>query len=423
MTYHVPERNLERLKNEIAKLNKRATKLGVPLITITVGAFRDVPIPQDELAITPQRFMRIFEVEVVGETPKFAGWTFGATIEHTDEGNVLRKCPGIEVEMTSYRECRPACDHCRVNRYRRDTFVVLHDDGTLKQIGRNCLRDFLGHANPEVLAKQAELMLSLGELCSMSEDDDGFGRERGGSVDRRVSLLEFLGHVAQFALLHGFMTGKQARERSDAQGHPVPSTSGRAWDNMFPTREDIQAGRVIEITEQAKQLAQTAIDFVCEQFSETPRETLNDFQHNMLVIASCVSIEPRNSGLAAYLIAFYQRETERQATLAREQSQAAASAYFGELKKRYRNVTLKFVNSFELGESQWGIRSLHKFVDAAGNVFVWMTGNAVWNAAGQIAVMNEDLTMDFTVAEHKDFRGTKQTVITRCKVKPTPVTA
>lgn len=416
MTYHIPERNLARLQGEIEKLNRRAVKLGVPAITVAVGAFVDHPIPRAETDIGPQRFTRVYDVEVTGETPKFAGWTFGATIEHTDEGNVLRKMPGCEIEMTAYRDCRPACDHCRQNRNRRDTFVVIHDNGELKQVGRNCLRDFLGHANPEALAKQAELMFSLGELCSMAEDDD----ERG-LVDRRVSLLEFLGHVAQFTLLHGFMTGKQAREKSDVTGQPVPSTSARAWSNMFPSREDRDS--VIPVSEQATQLAQTAVDYVCAQFGESPRESLNDFSHNMLVIASCVSIEPRNGGLAAYLIAFYQREVERQAARQRAQAQGAASAYFGEIKERYRNVALTFISSLELGESQWGIRSLHRFVDAAGNVFVWITGNAVYNSAGQIAVLNDKLTMDFTVASHNDYKGTKQTIITRCKVKQDAVLA
>jgi len=408
--YHIPERNLGRLQHEIQKLNRRATRLGVPQITITIGSFRDVPIPQDELSIEPQQFTRLYDVEVVGETPRFAGWTFGATIEHTEEGNVLRKCPGIEVELTAYREVRPQCDHCQTNRSRRDTYVVINESGLHKQVGRNCLRDFLGHQNPETLAKQAELMFCLGELCDMSENDE----RPHGARDRRVSLHGYLSHVATITFAQGFLTGKQARQRSEERGIEAQSTASLAWSNMFPMPRQTP----IPVTEQASEYAQKAIDFVLEQFAETPRESLNDFQHNMLVLASCVTIEPRNGGLAAYFIAFYQRETER----ATERAAALPSNHFGELKKRYRNVTLKYLNTFDMS-NEFGERMLHKFMDDSGNVYVWKTTKPLmYGWPTRCYEVNQAITLTFSVKAHNDFRGVKQTVITRCEIHEAPAT-
>ncbi len=68
-------------------------------------------------------------VVVGAQVVKMAGWQFAATIEHDEDGNIIRQVPGVEVDLSAYRTVAAWCSHCNTARNRIDTFVVLHEDG------------------------------------------------------------------------------------------------------------------------------------------------------------------------------------------------------------------------------------------------------------------------------------------------------
>ena len=85
----IPEFRLEKLTASIEKLNKRAVRLGLPEITLTLtGAreTRDFTITDifrtEDGAQERSRTEKIFAVEVIveGVSPVLAGWSFVATI-------------------------------------------------------------------------------------------------------------------------------------------------------------------------------------------------------------------------------------------------------------------------------------------------------------------------------------------------------
>lgn len=103
----------------------------------------------------------------------------------------------------------------------------------------------------------------------------------------------------------------------------------------------------------------------------------------------------------------------------------SASEYLGEVGKKIAvAVTLKKSFSFE---NTFGYQTstsyIHNFEDAAGNVIIWKTTNSLIEET-----YPEDKpghyeahpfttgTLTGTVKEHSEYRGVKQTVLTRCKV-------
>ena len=59
------------------------------------------------------------------------------------------------------------------------------------RIGRNCLKDFTGHANPHQLAEFAEILIDLSGLCTSASDDWVGGGERiarSWAVESRVAI-------------------------------------------------------------------------------------------------------------------------------------------------------------------------------------------------------------------------------------------
>lgn len=68
-------------------------------------------------------------------------------------------------------------------------------------------------------------------------------------------------------------------------------------------------------------------------------------------------------------------------------------------------LTVEFMTSFE---NQFGVVNIICFKDADGNAFVWKTSAKAYNKGDNVRLMG-------TVKEHGEYRGVKQTVLTRCK--------
>jgi hypothetical protein len=206
--FKIPEENIAALQLKIAKLSKKALKLGSTPITMTVGAFVDVPEMVNGKATGMVR--RVFDVVVEGPTPRLNGWSFAATLERMEGEVMVRSTPSLATQLpTHYRNHATAgdCDHCKQNRRRAETFVLLHDDGRFVQVGRQCLSDFLGGANPQSEASMAEL---LWDACDDAEaaEESGSG---GGSGGDRVDTVVWLAHVAAAIRVNGWMSKSKAQ--------------------------------------------------------------------------------------------------------------------------------------------------------------------------------------------------------------------
>jgi len=59
-------------------------------------------------------------------------------------------------------------------------------------------------------------------------------------------------------------------------------------------------------------------------------------------------------------------------------------------------------------ETQYGITHVYTMTDASGNVLVWKTGTRIDEGT---------MTITGTVKAHSEYRGARQTELTRCKVK------
>ena len=96
------------------------------------------------------------------------------------------------------------------------------------------------------------------------------------------------------------------------------------------------------------------------------------------------------------------------AQLAPPQEEQKESSYFGNVGDKVDLiVTLDFIAYWE---SIYGTTYVYNFVDADGNVFVWKTskGTAIEN--------KKQVALKGTIKEHSEYKGVKQTTLTRCKV-------
>ena len=91
------------------------------------------------------------------------------------------------------------------------------------------------------------------------------------------------------------------------------------------------------------------------------------------------------------------------------QNNVKASEYVGEVKDKIDiQVILKFYANFD---SQFGLQTIYTFQDENNNIYVWKTAN--WLDIEKGTKVN----LKGTIKDHKEYKGEKQTVLTRCKVE------
>jgi len=390
--YNIPEGNFETFKREIARLNKRAQKLGCNEISFTELRVWDKEITKDlEGNSIPPYLIRFHEIEVKGEAPKFNGWRFLATIQHTEEGNILSTIPEAPEVAAKYRECNPWCDHCQIMRQRNDTFIVEHEETKeQKQVGSTCIKDFLGHNSPEKVASMAELYFGFMNLCGEAESLE-WGR--GSSGPYRFSLEHFLPYVVHSINERGYVSRKEEKESVDGRASTATIAfntfrPGRGVEHYSPLQEEID-------------FAQAARDYVLTSLEGKER---NDFEHNLFTIAKLSGIEIRNTGIASYIVQYYRKHLEQEET----NKARKLGNFVGTVGERLRGLQLKAVkiSSFE---NMYGVQWVNKLVDDSGNWFTWITST-------QSFEIGEGVILDGTVKKHEEYKGLKSTLLTRCKV-------
>lgn len=312
--YEVYEANLQGLQKRIAKLSERSVKLGGVPITIAVLGHRDVEDTEHK-----GRMIRLVDITVEGEMPRYNGWSFVATLDHTPDGNVIRSVPGFEVDP-KFRSGLPCCEHCQTARNRRDTYVVRHEDGRVLQVGSTCMKDFLGHTDPHHLTSLAEMLLHAFDL----------GRNSGGTGMNdiyRINVASYLEWVASVTIKTGYyVTRKAANERGieptsviaynammntdrammmpDAQPHPyAPDDEAKALAAEARKLVIARFAPVLLEDGDEEALRNSMLDNLCG-----PNTKIDDFEHNLLTCAKSEAIEPRLCGIAAYIVEYYRKE-------------------------------------------------------------------------------------------------------------------
>jgi hypothetical protein len=418
--YTVREDRLAGLQHRIDIMNRRAAKLGItPIQIVPVSEeLRKVYRPSLTYAAdgcmeeVPGVLAKWITIRIVGETPKLAGYEFVATLQRTEAGNIIRSVPGADNVPTMFRDSKPCCDHCKLQRNRVETFIVRHESGVYKQVGRQCIADFLGKGDPKLIAAQAEHIIEACLAAASEDDNDGEFMGRGSNRPRYYSTEAILALSAQAIIQFGWFSKRTAQEKN------CTSTVSRVYEYVNPRPQGKSYRKVEKLekpTPEANALAQTARQYIIDTYS-AKEETLGDFEHNLLTIARLNEIEGDQFGLACYLVQHYRREVEK-VEIARK-SNNVNSKHIGQPKDRIRGLEVTFVweHSFE---TQFGVKTMHKFNDAEGNVLLWSTtsGATVKDATGDRALMIGDVVkVTFTIKEHGEYRSIKQTEITRLKV-------
>lgn len=367
MKYEIPVENLEDLKKKVQRIKNKGVDvtfdiLGTKKVEVDTGIYHT-----------------FYEVEADGEY-KIDGWEFVGTIEHTPNGNIIRKISDTYNVPSRYRNASPECEHCHKIRDRKDTYLVYNSDSDeYKQVGKSCL---MGYTNGLSVNVCAELLSFIREV----EDAENYTGSAGISYNSGNDIVAdtFKKIAYPYIKKNGYVKTDQG-ERST-----VKQLSYLLTKTDVPLASDKE------------------IDAITDWIATWDEGKVNDFQENARIAWKKKFLEYRDLALISSFIASYFKAMQRESEI-KLRKEASTSEYVGEVGSK---ITLEVANqrvlyTKEPSYSYYGdCTFMYRIVGTDGNIYIWSTT--------QLVEVGDKINA--TVKDHKEYNGEKQTTITRGKI-------
>ena len=219
---------------------------------------------------------------LAGPTPRLGDYELVGVIEHRAAGNAVRALSGED--LGRYQKSAPACDHCQTERRRNETFIVRGQGGVLRQVGRQCLKDYV-HSSADDVAEALAIADLLRIAIGSAEDWD----EQTGAKDGRIHLPTYLAYVAEAAMREGWTSAGEA-----AKSGKEPTF--RLALSALPPR----GGAEWEPREAAQSVAKRALAWVRKLAAQE-----NEYLDRLRVVCEGELIAVKDAGIAASLMWAY----------------------------------------------------------------------------------------------------------------------
>lgn len=400
--YSIYEGHMTDLMKKVNRIKNKCMKYGCDFHFAEVGEeFKEVKDLEGEI-----HTCRFVLVEVEG-TALINDWLFVASVEHTEKGNIFGKAM-TEVEIPErYRNSQSVCEHCNSKRTRSATFIVMNTvTGEFKQVGKSCLMDFTNGLS----ATTATWFASLKNVFEEAEEMP----VSGGYSERYFDTTEVLSYAAETIRKFGYAKSEDSNSTKERTMDFLMVNKGMTrWmpeDEINRIKRDMKKVNFNPDSVEAKEMVDSTLEWISNQ------EAHNDYMHNLKTVCS-LNYNPWNRiGMLVSLFPTFNRELEIQARKAEAEAKAKKEAqvsnHVGSVGARIQ-INVQSVKCLTSWENTFGYYPtttyLYKIVDQEGNVFTWKTSNFIDEE-------NLPKTIKGTVKEHSEFRGVKQTVLTRCKV-------
>lgn len=389
----VPEYLMSLVEAIIEKANRRAKKLGVDGFSLVKGEpfDRDVSKDKSGLGIHEPRWVRFIPCTIEGPAIKApGGWKLQGRVDFEDGSVIVNSRPGHELPKR-FRSITPMCDHCKSDRQRNAVFVFGREGDDYMQVGRSCLKDYLGHSPEAALWAASEF--SIFDDIDRELDED---RASGGSRSQLVGLDDVMTAAAYAVRRHGFVSRKAADERG---GSP---TSVDVSNYLFDKRE-VRAEYLKNVTQADKDKAAAVIAWVQAEWAS--KDETSDYEYNAVELTGRRAVHVRRIGLLTSLVAAYDRAHEEKVARAKR-----VDAWVGKVgERREFEATFAGLNQFD---TAFGVMFVARF-DTPEGLLVYKGGTIWWPVPIEAGT---PVRFKGTIKEHADYKGTKQTLVSRCQI-------
>lgn len=377
MTYTIYADKVEEVVKKLNRISKKAGKYGIPFsYSVSEEHPKKVNYYETEGCTaykTNTVVVSAVDVSIECDTLIYAnGWKVVAHIEHGSQGNIVTAI-NCDPEPEWYN-LPSRCDHCGTNRRRNTTFIVEHENGTRKQVGKTCLKDYTGIDPATALMAEEIRDIILNESVRW---------ETCGTAPKMYETAYVIALAVESVKEHGYI-------KSTEQNATKIDVLERFKHDEHPSTDSIK----------------TAENIVAWLSSLDDSVVGPERDCKSLALSGYCKLS--HIGRLAYMPLAYNRymeEIERKKAQEARKTAEKVSEYVGTEGERIALVaqSAALLTSWE---NQYGYTYLYKFV-SDDNVFVWFASRPVEVCDG--------MTIKGTIKSHNERDGIKQTILTRCK--------
>lgn len=398
-TRAVPTWRLPAVMERIEKVNRKAAKLSVPAFTVDVSAPYLVQAHKhpDAVDSTDFKYVETVDVTIAGAPVQVSGFRFLGRVDFEDGMVIVNTLPGEQIPPR-YRTTTPYCDHCASQRQRNNVFVFRREgDSQHVQVGRSCLKDFMGH-------DPAQVLHSVSLWLDLAEDLDGDERASNGHQVYVVEVDAVLAMTAAVVAARAGAFVSRAQERTSAEWKtPLIATASLVSEQLFAPPQPPRGWVRITPSEDDIQRAAEAKAWALASMTKSDQ---SDYEYNLTALLQQEVVQAKRIGLLASLIGVYARHLGQVAERAKR-----VDAHVGQIgQRREFAATYAGCSSFD---TDYGTCYIGRFETPEG-LLVYKGGSPFWPSGIKAG---EEIAFTATIKDHADYKGAKQTLIQRAKVK------
>lgn len=328
---------------------------------------------------------------------KFNGWTSLGMVQRKDG---IIQCYFDDASLIKqYKDTDFHCDHCNKKVHRNSVVILENESGEQKVVGTSCVKEFTSGLDGKLIAEVNDYMNILNtrssELNNLmnSEDDTAceYFKNNGVQTYKVVDIVS------------------AAKRIIDKYGYVSSGNVNATWKYIMCEYDVHKVDEeAINALEWIKSLSEDEIN-------------KSSYLFNIRQIVDAEYCTGRHFGFLASLIPSYSK-SEYKRLLDTKNGNVKTSEYIGNVGDKI-NVKVTHLNSYNY-ETQFGSSYIHLFVDDDGNIFKWSTNSKLEftvkdnnSNLSQWYCLDKGATIQLTgkIKEHSEYRGQKQTVLTRCK--------
>ena len=394
MVYAIYEEFYNDVEKKLNRIARKCSKNGNPFTFEVKGEeIREIEVnPQTKKT----EFFKFILVEVEG-TAKIDNWECIAVLEVHEVGNIIRRI-NTEIEVPSrFKTTENLCEHCNSKRQRNNLYII-HNTETdeWKQVGGSCLVQYTNGLNMEYVTAYMDGITEL-------EENDGI---IGGSLKPYYDVENVIGRAYEFISKLGYFNAQSSLPTKDLVKEILYGKDyekSLEWINKQLKFYDVEISRKDLYKEDTNDMVEKIIEYY------NNLDDNSEFNHNIKVMLSEGYVLGKNIGYLCYLPQGYAKHIQMETERVKRAEMSAKSEYFGEVGKRYKDKAISSINLVTLWETQFGLTYVYKIILNDCTVLTWKTGNSL-----DCEKAMENIT--FTVKAHKEYKGEKQTEVTRCKI-------
>ncbi len=395
----IPAYKVEKVMNEIAKLNRKAKKLGCPELKLTLKDTDPKKVfdcPYTGRKLVNPYVIPMVEATVDYEIPNVDGYELVAKLDLYGDKVLISAVPDSFIPSEYLSVTSIGCDHCKTRRPRKHS-VLLREIATGKhiEVGSTCVKDFFHGNDPKWMLHMASFVFS--DIVGGIRDEDcrkGYGR-----VDA-WDFISVLSYTAAVIRQHGWVS------KAVAQEYDKKATAWRVHTNLEPP---------IRLTPEDKEDLVSIIDededtvIATVKHWEAVDATGNSYLTNCKNLMEMGYVPHKYLGFACSMVSTYLRTLEEK----KVKEAQPESNHIGTVGERLRGLKVKvlFYRHIDCDYSPFG-KDLYTFIDEDGNIFKTFYSGSGWSLED-----DEEAIIDGTVKRHDEWKGQKQTLLTRVSVK------